>query len=169
MSTTAASPSIFDRVGHLARDIKLSHSVFALPFAVLGMFLAAASVDALPTIGQVVLILVCMFLARTVAMLANRWADRRIDADNPRTEKRAIPAGRVSPGFALTSLGTCALLFMVATSGFWWLDGNAWPMMLSTAAVFGGRPLLTDRAGGLFARRAIRSTAAAAGCRPCPW
>jgi len=94
--------SNFRRLALVARDIKLSHSVFALPFALLSAFLAAAHTTgkllAWPTLGLVVL---CMVLARTVAMTVNRWADAKLDAANPRTAGRAIPSGRLRPGFVL--------------------------------------------------------------------
>ena len=117
----------------VARDIKLSHSVFALPFAVLAMFLAAASdlPPRLPRVGEAVLIVLCMVLARTVAMAINRLADARLDARNPRTAGRAIPAGRVSRGFMLGVAAACALGFVAAAGGFWWWYGNAWPVLLS--------------------------------------
>lgn len=115
----------------LARDIKLAHSVFALPFALLAMFLAAGSVGRLPSVGQSVLIVVCMVLARTVAMAVNRWADADFDANNPRAAGRAIPSGRLSRGFVLGAAIACGGLFIVTTGGFWWLDGNPWPLVLS--------------------------------------
>ena len=119
------------RTVFLARDIKLSHSVFALPFALLAAFLAASHVDRLPDWISVVLIVLCMVLARTVAMAMNRWADGRLDALNPRTAGRAIPAGRLTSRFVLfTALG-CAVAFIFATTGFWWLKGNAYPLVLS--------------------------------------
>lgn len=115
----------------LARDIKLAHSVFALPFALLAMFLTAGSVGRLPSAGQSVLIVVCMVLARTVAMAVNRWADAGFDANNPRAAGRAIPSGRLSPAFVLGTTIVCSGLFIITTAGFWWLDGNPWPLVLS--------------------------------------
>jgi 4-hydroxybenzoate polyprenyltransferase len=78
----------------LARDIRLEHSVFALPFAYLGMILAARG---LPTVAQIIWITVAMVSARTLAMAANRLIDRRLDAINPRTAGRALPKGRLTP------------------------------------------------------------------------
>ncbi|MBI1336601.1 MAG: 4-hydroxybenzoate octaprenyltransferase [Phycisphaera sp.] len=119
----------------LAGDIKLSHSVFALPFALLAAFIAAAGdgspAGKPPGILPGVLIVVCMVLARTVAMSVNRWADARLDADNPRTRGRAIPSGRLSRSYVLTVALVCAGLFIVAASGFWILDDNPWPVLLS--------------------------------------
>src|SRR5687767_6514785 len=102
MSGNASAPtSHFGlRTSHfvsLARDIKLSHSVFALPFAIVAAFLAGADGALLRRPGRfaplLVLIVVCMVLARTMAMAVNRWADARLDALNPRTARRAIPSG----------------------------------------------------------------------------
>ncbi len=74
--------SIGRKLGTFAADIKLGHTIFALPFALLSTFLAAGG---MPRPGELALILVCMVTARTVAMAANRIIDRHIDARNPRT------------------------------------------------------------------------------------
>jgi len=115
----------------LARDIKLSHSVFALPFALLATFLAAAFENRRPKIAELALIVVCMILARTMAMAVNRWADARLDADNPRTAGRAIPSGRLSSGFVLTTAIVCGFAFIVAAAGFWLISENIWPLLFS--------------------------------------
>lgn len=121
-----------------AADIKLAHSVFALPFAVLAAFLArpvrAAAAgtwfDA-RFAGQLALVVVCMVLARTWAMLVNRLADRKIDAANPRTSRRVIASGRLRVGRATAIAFFAAGLFVVASAGFWlWFD-NRWPLLLS--------------------------------------
>jgi len=129
-----------DRVIELAKDIKLAHSVFALPFALLVTFLAPVAVGfefeqamvQLPNWGQVACVVLCMFFARCVAMLANRWADANFDAENPRTKDRAIPAGRVPKSFALDVLGVCVGLFMVSCAGFLLVNDppNAYPVLL---------------------------------------
>src|SRR6478672_2468108 len=99
MSMTVAqshsdSASIFARLSLFARDIKISHTVFAMPFALLSTFLAAHQAwGGLPKWGQIGLILICMVTARTVAMAANRLLDAELDAKNARTAKRAIPSG----------------------------------------------------------------------------
>jgi 4-hydroxybenzoate polyprenyltransferase len=129
--TTLSHPTFLNRVTTLARDIKLSHSVFALPFALLATFLAAAHRSELPDVATLGLIVLCMVLARTAAMAMNRWADARFDADNPRTAKRAIPSGRLSSRFVLGAIVVCGLAFIAATSGFYSLRGNPWPLMLS--------------------------------------
>ena len=100
------------------RDIKLAHSVFALPFAVLAAFMASsvtggggASGGAAAAgthgrtdgswgvfAGQLALVVLCMVFARTWAMLVNRLADREFDAANPRTARRAFAAARAATG-----------------------------------------------------------------------
>src|SRR5579862_7463312 len=84
---------ILHRLSIFAGDIKIAHTVFALPFALLSTFLA---VRGWPKLGQLALILVCMVTARTLAMAVNRLLDARLDAENPRTARRAIPAGALS-------------------------------------------------------------------------
>jgi len=124
-------PSVATRLAAIAGDIKLSHTVFALPYAVLATFLAAGFGGQLPDATTVSLILICMFTARTAAMSFNRWADAGLDVDNPRTAGRAIPSGRLSPGFVLGTAGLASVGFIVTTLGFWLIHGNPWPMVLS--------------------------------------
>src|SRR5690606_28562906 len=131
MQADDAHSPLLRRLLLVAADIKLSHSVFALPFALLATFLAAAHAARLPTWIELLLIVACMVLARTVAMTVNRWADARFDAANPRTAGRAIPAGRLRHSFVLTVALSCAAAFIVATSLFWVVNDNPWPMMLS--------------------------------------
>lgn len=94
------------------RMIKIEHSVFALPFALVSAFLAADGLPALPVLG---LILAAMVLARSAAMAFNRYLDAAIDARNPRTVVRSIPAGRLTRGYALGFTIVCALLFVGVT------------------------------------------------------
>ena len=112
----------------LARDIKVSHTVFALPWAVLATFLAARG---WPHPGQLLLILMCMVTARTVAMSANRLLDAELDAINPRTARRAIPSGALSRGLVLLVLVSCAIGFIASTAGFLAIYNNRWPLILS--------------------------------------
>jgi len=123
-----APRSAVSRFELFARDIKISHTVFALPFAMLSTFLAAGGV---PQAGKLLLILVCMVTARTVAMSANRLLDAQLDALNPRTAGRAIPSGRLSPRFYAAALAACSLAFVVATTGFWFAYRNPWPVILA--------------------------------------
>jgi 4-hydroxybenzoate polyprenyltransferase len=93
--------------------IKWEHSIFALPFALTGALLAARGLPALPTLGW---ILVCMISARSAAMAFNRWADAGLDAANPRTAMRAIPAGLLSRGFVLAFTLIMVAVFVAAAS-----------------------------------------------------
>lgn len=92
--------------------IKFEHTLFALPFAFMGMMLAAEGWPEWPTVGWIV---VAMVGGRSAAMSFNRWADRRIDAENPRTSDRALPAGLVTPGFVMVfAITSCAALVLAA-------------------------------------------------------
>jgi 4-hydroxybenzoate polyprenyltransferase len=116
-----------------ASDIKLHHSVFALPFALLGAIIAVVTPEGVPwgsIAGPLALIVGCMVSARTVAMLANRIADAAIDARNPRTAGRAIPSGRLSRRAALVLVFVSVMAFEACTAAFAVLYGNAWPLML---------------------------------------
>lgn len=118
------------RVRLAAADIKLAHSVFALPFALFAVFLARPA-DAPSLTLQLTLVVACMVLARTFAMLVNRLADRRFDADNPRTARRAFAAGRLRPRDGLLLAALCALLFQLTAALFWFLLSNPWPAALA--------------------------------------
>ncbi len=94
-------------VAALARMVKLSHSLFALPFVVAAVVLVARDARLEP--GRLALVALCVVAARTAAMAMNRIADRRFDAMNPRTAGRELVTGEVSPlaAWALL-LGACA-------------------------------------------------------------
>ena len=119
------------RVGVLARDIKLSHTVFALPFALLAMVLAAGWAGRWPRLGEAGLILWCMVSARTFAMGVNRLADAELDAANPRTAGRALPSCRLGRGFVMGSIVVAALLLLAGAAGFWVFYENPWPAWLA--------------------------------------
>jgi 4-hydroxybenzoate polyprenyltransferase len=93
--------------------IKIEHTLFALPFAFLGAVLAARG---LPTVRAIIWITLAMVGARSCAMAFNRIADREIDARNPRTKMRAIPAGTLSVGFVWAFTILAAVLFFVAAA-----------------------------------------------------
>ena len=93
--------------------IKIEHTLFALPFAFLGAVLAARG---LPTAWQILWIVVAMVGARSAAMAFNRIADRAIDARNPRTASRALPAGLLSVGFVWAFTLVSAALFLTAAA-----------------------------------------------------
>ena len=100
------------RIGLLLDSIRFEHSVFALPFAYLGMILAA---NGLPTWGQVLWITVAMVAARTLAMSVNRLVDRHIDLLNPRTASRALPAGRLRSA-EMFAMATVSLVVFLAAA-----------------------------------------------------
>jgi len=93
--------------------IKWEHSVFALPFALCGAMLAAGG---LPSLHQLLWIIVAMVAARSAAMAFNRWADASIYAANPRTSTRALPAGHLSPVFVATFVVVSSAIFILAAS-----------------------------------------------------
>jgi 4-hydroxybenzoate polyprenyltransferase len=93
--------------------IKWEHSIFALPFALCGAMLAAGG---LPTAHQLTWIVVAMVSARSAAMAFNRVADAAIDAANPRTRTRALPAGSLSPAFVTTFVIVSCAIFIVAAA-----------------------------------------------------
>ena len=93
--------------------IKWEHSIFALPFALCGAMLAAGG---WPPLHQLLWIIVAMVAARSAAMAFNRWADAAIDAANPRTSTRALPAGHLSPAFVVTFVVISSAVFVLAAS-----------------------------------------------------
>jgi 4-hydroxybenzoate polyprenyltransferase len=93
--------------------IKWEHSIFALPFALCGAMLAASG---LPNPHQLLWIVVCMIAARSAAMAFNRLVDASIDAANPRTRTRALPAGHLSPVFVATFVIVSCAIFVLAAS-----------------------------------------------------
>jgi 4-hydroxybenzoate polyprenyltransferase len=95
--------------------IKFEHSIFALPFALVGALLAARAGGGLPTWRQILWIVVAMVAARSAAMTVNRIADLEYDRRNPRTANRALPAGQLSAGFAWAfTLVSSAVLVLAA-------------------------------------------------------
>lgn len=121
-----------------ARLVKFSHTIFAMPFAMLAFVYAVVlHSDNLSQSNPywwaalLVQVILCMVFARNVAMGFNRWADRDIDARNPRTAMREIPAGEVSPRAALGFVGVNALLFIVVASTI-----NRLTALLSPVALF---------------------------------
>lgn len=95
--------------------IKFSHTVFALPFALIGYVLGLRATGFVFEPMLLVLVVLCMVLARTAAMAFNRYLDRRYDALNPRTAVREIPQGVISPAQALSLTIISSLLFIAAT------------------------------------------------------
>jgi 4-hydroxybenzoate polyprenyltransferase len=97
--------------------VKFSHTVFAMPFALIGFSLAVSQPEYDLKLRLLLLIILCMIFARNTAMGFNRLVDKKFDALNPRTNKREIPAGMISPGAATIFVVVNAVLFIV-TSGF---------------------------------------------------
>jgi len=113
--------------------IKLSHSIFALPFALAAAVLAAREVDV--TVAQLGWIIGCMVCARSSAMGFNRIVDRDIDAANPRTASREIPAGQISLTQAWAFTGASAFLFVL---GAWMLSSlTGWLSPIALAVIWG--------------------------------
>ena len=93
--------------------IKWEHSVFALPFALTGAVLAAGGWPSWRVLGLIVL---CMVAARSAAMAFNRLVDAKLDAANPRTAMRALPAGALSSGFVAGFVIVSALVFLLSAA-----------------------------------------------------
>lgn len=131
--------------------VKLSHSVFALPFALVAAFLAARHLEGRhwPQVDQLVLIVICMVGARSAAMTFNRIVDAAIDARNPRTAGRPLPSGRISGASAWIIWALSAILFASGCLGFALLHGNTWPILLSG-------PVLVFLCGYSYAKRFTR-------------
>ncbi len=101
--------------------IKFSHTVFALPFALLGFFIATATQSSGFQWQKLLLVLLCMVFARSAAMAFNRYLDRDIDAANERTKIREIPAGVISAKSALLFVAINCLGFVLSTFFINWL------------------------------------------------
>ena len=124
--------------------VKFSHTLFALPFALLGAALAARGPEGWRGRPQDWLgILLCMATARSAAMAFNRLADRRIDALNPRTASRHLPSGRLSTATVASFTVVCGVGFIASTLLFL---PNRWPLILSG-------PVLLWLLGYSFAKR----------------
>ncbi len=118
---------------HLLEMVRFSHTLFALPFALLSAFMAwnlnARSEPPVPfRWTQLLGILVCMVFARSAAMSFNRLADRQIDARNPRTRVRHLPAGTLSVASVTSFALLCVVGFVAGTLLFL---PNRWPLWLS--------------------------------------
>ncbi len=120
--------TIFTKVGIFLEMIKFSHTIFALPFALTGALLAAGG---LPSIHQTIWIILAMAGARTAAMAMNRLIDAEIDARNPRTAVRAIPAGLIGKGLTFIFIVASIALLLFAAYML-----NPLCLMLSPIALF---------------------------------
>jgi 4-hydroxybenzoate polyprenyltransferase len=116
------------RVRVLLEMIRFSHTLFALPFALSSAALAWKTKQAFGWL-ELAGILLCMVFARSAAMAFNRLADRHLDAANPRTAGRHLPAGKITPQAVWLFLAICAAGFVAATALFLWADPtNPWPL-----------------------------------------
>lgn len=128
---------------HLLELIRFSHTVFALPFAMLSALLAWQQPDSPFSWQQLTGILLCMVTARSAAMAFNRIVDRKFDADNPRTAKRHLPAGILSLTTVVAFTLACSAGFVASTLIFL---PNPWPLRLSV-------PVLLFLLGYSYAKR----------------
>jgi 4-hydroxybenzoate polyprenyltransferase len=149
MPPTATPATFGGRLRVFADDIKIHHTVFALPWAILSAAIAGRTFPGSLTAGKIGLILVCMVTARTVAMAANRIIDSELDARNPRTARRALPSGSLSQRFFVAVLAICCCGFIAATAGFEIFYRNIWPLLLSL-------PVLAYLCGYPFMKRFTR-------------
>jgi 4-hydroxybenzoate polyprenyltransferase len=102
-------------IGKYLSLVKFSHTIFAMPFAMTGFFLGVQQNPDGFSWRLLGLVLLCMVFARTAAMAFNRWLDRDIDSENPRTQVREIPSGAISPASALGFVIANCVLFVVTT------------------------------------------------------
>jgi 4-hydroxybenzoate polyprenyltransferase len=120
---------MFARVRTILEMIRFSHTLFALPFALLSAVLAWQKPDSFRWLDLVGIVL-CMVFARSTAMAFNRLADRHLDAANPRTARRHLPSGQLSTSAVAIFAIVCAAGFVASTLLFL-LAGNWWPLYLS--------------------------------------
>ncbi|RYG34376.1 MAG: 4-hydroxybenzoate octaprenyltransferase, partial [Chitinophagaceae bacterium] len=111
--------------------VLFAHSIFAMPFALIGFFLGISTTGQPFEWLKLLLVILCMVFARNTAMAFNRYLDRDIDALNERTKQRDIPAGKVSPREALMFTVINIMLFIGAT---YWI--NPLCFYLSPVAIF---------------------------------
>ena len=110
--------------------VKFSHTIFAMPFALMAFVFALKTTEAQFSWILLLQVVGCMVFARNVAMGFNRWADHKIDGENPRTATREIPAGKISPKSAMTFVVINALLFIAVSSSI-----NLFTAVLSPVAL----------------------------------
>jgi 4-hydroxybenzoate polyprenyltransferase len=150
-SADASGPPVTGRLRTYLELVRFSHTIFALPFAIIAALIAIrfggdggpATGGTLPLVRPLVGIIACMVTASTAAMAFNRLVDRAIDADNPRTASRHLPRGAVGVGEVLALVVASSAAFVVATLLFLpnWL-----PLVLSV-------PVLAWLLGYSFAKR----------------
>src|SRR5687767_12652835 len=141
--TPSPKRPLVQRLKIFAGDIKISHTVFAMPWAILATVMAWQRSGG-PIVGKLAVIVFYMITARTVAMASNRLLDAELDRRNPRTAHRAIPSGQLSARFVATILLICTIAFVATTALFWTIYHNPWPLILSVPvlAFISSYPLL---------------------------
>jgi len=110
--------------------VKFSHTIFAMPFAFIGFFMAASDESYGFSLRLLILVILCMIFARSAAMAFNRYADYRFDALNPRTSGREIPSGKIRRRAALIFVIVNSVLFIITTAFI-----NNLALMLSPVAL----------------------------------
>lgn len=130
---TMTREQAFTRMKTLLEMIKFSHTVFAFPFALMGVVLASLASGHAPGFGQIFWICVAMVGARSAAMGLNRLIDARIDADNPRTAERHIPSGQVSAVEASLFILLATAIFLLAA---WMLNPLCFKLAPVALALF---------------------------------
>jgi 4-hydroxybenzoate polyprenyltransferase len=122
---------MFTRVRHLLEMIRFSHTLFALPFALLAAVLAWRTQGRFSWL-ELGGILLCLMFSRSAAMAFNRLADRTLDAANPRTAGRHLPSGQLSGSAVWLFTLVCAAAFIASTALFLRAEPpNRWPLLLS--------------------------------------
>ena len=119
------------RLINYSRLVKFEHTIFALPFALAGFFVALSHTEADLSLNLLILVLLCMVFARNAAMGFNRWLDREFDKLNPRTAIREIPAGILKPSSVLFFVLINSMAFIVTT---WFINNLCF--YLSPVALF---------------------------------
>lgn len=120
--------TVLNKIVIFLEMIKFSHTIFALPFALSAALLAAGGI---PSARKLLFIVIAMAAARTAAMAMNRLIDARIDAENPRTAGRAIPAGLLSKGSVLAAILISVMILLWAAAML-----NRLCLLLSPVALF---------------------------------
>lgn len=110
--------------------VRFSHTVFAMPFALIGFALAVTQPDQQFSLRLILLIVLCMIFARNAAMGFNRLADKNIDAKNPRTINREIPAGKINTKAAALFVVVNAVFFILSAGLINWLTLFLSPLAL---------------------------------------
>lgn len=128
--------NLFAKIGDYMGLVKFSHTIFAMPFALMAFVFALKTTEAQFSWILLLQIVGCMVFARNVAMGFNRWTDWKIDRDNPRTASREIPAGKISPKSALIFVIINALLFIAVSSSINLLTAVLSPVALAVVMFY---------------------------------